>query len=160
MFPITRLPWLATCLLLLPALAWADPADGIVGDWLVESGGAAVRIRRQGDLFDGIIVWQLHGFHGADDGPELSGKPATDIHNPDPKLRSRTIDGMRLLWDLHYDAEKQEWTGGRVYDSNDGHTFSCQMRLIDPDHLKLRGYFGISLLGGSSVWTRLSKLPP
>src|ERR1700679_109352 len=129
-----RLPvWLVCCLLLLlPSLAQAqtqtqvqpqpDPADGILGDWLVKGGDAVIRIQRHGDLFYGNIVWQLHTTFSAHDGPELDGKPATDRFNPDPELRSRPIDGLLLIWDLHYDAEQQEWTGGRVYDLNQGHT--------------------------------------
>ncbi len=142
------------------ASAAADPANAIVGDWLVHSGDAVVHIDRHGDLFSGHIVWQLHNTFSAHDGPELDGKPATDIYNPDPALRSRPIDGLLLLWDLHYDAESDEWRGGRVYDADNGHTFGCQIHLADADHLKIRGYVGISLLGGTSTWTRISKIPP
>ena len=156
-----ELKWCACCLLLLlPGLAWAEPADGIVGNWLVESADAVIRIERNGDHYDGTIAWQLHNTYGPEDGPELDGKIAVDRHNPDPALRSRPLDGLRLLWDLHYDADGQEWVGGHVYDSDNGHTFSCQMRLLDPDHLRLRGYLGITLLGGSSTWTRVQKVPP
>jgi len=147
-------------LLLIPALAWADPADAIVGDWLVASGDAVIRIARNGNSYDGHIVWQLHDTYGPEDGPELDGKPVVDRHNSDPTQRSRTLNGLRLLWDLHYDPENQEWNGGRVYDADNGHTFSCQMWIVDADHLKLRGYFGISLIGGASIWTRTRKIPP
>ena len=155
------LGWCACCLmLLLPAAVRADPADGIVGNWLVESGDAVIHIERHGDRYEGTIAWQLHDTYGPEDGPELDGKPVVDRHNPDPALRSRTLDGLRLLWDLRYDVDDQEWTEGRVYDSDNGHVFRCQMRLLDPDHIRLRGYVGITLLGGSSTWTRVSKIPP
>jgi len=155
-----RLGLFACCLLLLPAAVRADPADGIVGDWLVESADAVIRIERHGERYEGTIAWQLHDTYGPEDGPELDGKPAVDRHNPDPALRSRTLNGLRLLWDLRYDAENQEWSGGRVYDSDNGHIFRCQMRLLDADHIRLRGYVGITLLGGSSTWTRITKIPP
>ncbi len=68
---------------------------------------------------------------------------------------------MRLLWDLHYDADgTRSGQSGQVYDSDDGHTYRCLLRLLDPDHIRLRGYVGITLLGGSSTWTRVSKVPP
>ena len=73
---------------------------------------------------------------------------------------------MRLLWGLHFDG-KDTWQDGRVYDSDDGHTYHCHVHMEDPDHLRLRGYVGFSLLGGSTVWTRTSgpygqnwQLPP
>jgi len=155
----------ACCLMLLiPSIARAaaaDPADGIVGYWLVATADAAIRIERRGDgYYDGYIAWQLHDTYGPEDGPELEGRAVTDRNNPDPALRSRPLDGLRLVWDLHYDPEHEEWSGGRVYDSEDGHTFRCQMWLLDPDHLRLRGYVGITLLGGSSTWTRINKVPP
>ena len=152
---------LLACWLLFSATVRADdPADGIVGNWLVQSADAVIRIERHGDSYEGTIAWQLHDTYGPEDGPELDGKPAVDRHNPDPALRSRTLDGLRLLWDLRYDPDNQEWNGGRVYDSDNGHIFRCQMRLLDPDHIRLRGYVGITLLGGSSTWTRVSKIPP
>lgn len=142
-----------------PSPAAQDPANAIVGDWLVASRDAVIRIERRGDEFEGHIVWQLHDTYGPEDGPELDGKIAVDRHNPDPAKRSRPLDGLRLLWDLHYDAERHEWRGGRVYDSDDGHTYNCMMHMVDDNHLSLRGYFGITLIGGSSVWSR-SKVPP
>lgn len=150
----------AAILTLLPTLSLADPADSIVGDWLVESRDAVVRIVRGADGYEGRIVWQLRDHYGPEDGPELDGKVAVDRNNPDPALRSRTIDDMLLIWGLHYHQEQQEWNGGHVYDADDGHTYRCLIRIKDPDHLKLRGYFGITLLGGSTLWTRVERFPP
>mgnify|MGYP000205662602 FL=1 len=98
----------------------AVPADGIVGDWMVATGDAIIRFARDGDSYDGHIVWQLHDTYGPEDGPELNGKPVLDRHNPDPALRSHTVDGLRMIWALRYDADEQEWSGGHVYDLEDG----------------------------------------
>jgi uncharacterized protein (DUF2147 family) len=157
-----RLRRTALLLFLLSAPAWAqaEPGDAVVGDWLVKTGDAVIHIDRSGDGYDGHIVWQLRNRYGPEDGPTLDGKLVVDRNNPDPAQRSRTLDGLRLMWDLRYDAERQEWTGGRVYDAEDGHTYRCLLRLIDADHLKLRGYFGISLIGGSSIWTRVRNFSP
>lgn len=153
--------WCVCCLLFLaPVLARAEPADGIVGNWLVQSADAVIRIERHGDSYEGTIAWQLRNTYGPEDGPELDGKTVTDRNNPDPALRSRPLDGLRLLWGLRYDADAQQWTDGHVYDSDNGHVFQCQMRLLDPNHLRLRGYLGITLFGGSSTWTRVDKVPP
>jgi uncharacterized protein (DUF2147 family) len=153
---------LAVCGALLCAAAVAEPApaaDGIVGDWMVASQDAIIRFARDGDGYDGRIVWQLHDKYGPEDGPELDGKPIVDRHNSDPSQRSRPVDGLRMIWGLHYDADEQEWDGGRVYDIEDGHTYSCNVHLADAEHLRLRGYFGITLLGGTTTWTRVRMLP-
>jgi uncharacterized protein (DUF2147 family) len=144
----------------LRAAAWspdeheAAPSSGIVGDWLVESRDAIIRIERQGDTYQGRIVWQLHDTYGPEDGPVLQGKRVTDRHNPDPALRDRPLTGLRLLWGLRYDAGRHAWVDGEVYNADNGKTYHCLIHLLDRDRLSLRGYIGITLLGGSTTWTR------
>ncbi len=129
-------------------------AAAIEGDWLVQSRDAIIRIERQGDQYQGSIVWQLHDTYGPEDGPALNGKIVTDRNNPDPALRARHLTGLQLLWGLHYDPDRHMWVDGQVYDSDNGKTYHCQIHLQDNDHLILRGFIGISLLGGSTTWTR------
>jgi len=136
------------------------PASAIEGDWLVETRDAIIRIERQGDQYEGRIVWQLHDTYGPEDGPGLNGKIVTDRNNPDPALRSLPLTGLRLLWGLRYDADEHIWVDGHVYNSDNGKTYHCQVRLLDHDRLKLRGYIGISLLGGSTTWTRTQAPAP
>jgi uncharacterized protein (DUF2147 family) len=150
----------AALLLVFPALA-ADPADGILGSWLVETRDAVIRFSRAADgSYEGRIVWQLHDRYGPEDGADWNGRVVVDRNNPDPGLRSRTLDGMLMLWGLRYQPDEQEWGGGHVYDADDGHTYRSLIRLKDPDHLRLRGYVGITLLGGSTIWTRVDRVPP
>jgi uncharacterized protein (DUF2147 family) len=49
-----------------------------------------------------------------------------------------------------------KWSGGTIYDPDSGHTYSCNLELLDADKLKVRGFMGLSLLGRSQVWTRYS----
>lgn len=133
-------------------------ASAIEGDWLVESRDAIMQIERQGDQYEGHIVWQLHNTYGPEDGPELNGRIVTDRNNPDPALRSQPLIGLRLLWGLHYNEDERMWVDGHVYDSDNGKIYHCQVRLLDHDRLNLRGYIGISLFGGSTHWTR-TRMP-
>jgi uncharacterized protein (DUF2147 family) len=153
-------------LVMLLGLAWgaraaddlpaSSPQPSIEGDWLVESRDAVIRIQRQGDQYEGRIVWQLHDTYGPEDGPELNGKTVTDRKNPDPSLRSQPLTGLRLLWGLHYDAAHGEWVDGHVYDSDNGKVYQCRVRLLDANRLRLHGFIGITLLGGNTVWSRVS----
>jgi uncharacterized protein (DUF2147 family) len=61
--------------------------------------------------------------------------------------------GMVLMKDFEYDA-KNVWDDGEIYDPKSGKTYSCKMTLTDPDHLEVRGYVGISLIGRTDKWTR------
>ncbi|WP_157956460.1 DUF2147 domain-containing protein [Dyella sp. C11] len=160
----TRAFWLRRWLWLVAGLGLAcatlaqtsadSAADGIVGDWLVQSRDAIIRIERQGDTYGGTIVWQLHDTYGPEDGPELNGKTVTDRHNPDPSLRSRPLTGLHLLWGLRYDASEHAWVDGHVYNSDNGKDYHCQVHLPSADRLVLHGYIGITLLGGNTTWTR------
>jgi uncharacterized protein (DUF2147 family) len=135
-------------------------AAPIVGYWLVESRDAVIRIEPVGDQYEGHIVWQLHDKYGPEDGAELSGKTVTDRKNPDPALRSRPLTGLRLLWGLRYDPDRATWVDGRVYNSDNGKVYHCEIRMLGEDKLRLRGYIGITLLGGNTIWTRVDGPGP
>lgn len=132
----------------------ATPADAVVGDWLVHSRDAVIRIERDGDTFVGTIVWQLHDTYGPEDGAALDGKTVTDRHNPDPALRSRPLTGLRLLRGLRYDASTNTWSHGHVYNTDNGKEYHCEIHLASPDRLILHGYIGVTLIGGNTTWTR------
>ena len=139
----------------------ARPADSlIVGYWLVESRDAVIQIEQQGDQYEGRIVWQLHDTYGPEDGPELSGKTVTDRKNPDPALRSRPLTGLRMLWGLRFDPDRAAWVDGRVYNSDNGKVYHCEIRMLSNDRLRLRGYIGVTLLGGNTMWTRVDGPGP
>ena len=47
------------------------------------------------------------------------------------------------------------WEDGSVYDPNNGKTYSCNMKLKSTDELEIRGFIGFSLLGRTTVWTKV-----
>jgi uncharacterized protein (DUF2147 family) len=139
---------------------YAPTSSDIVGDWLVESRDAVIHIEQVGDEYQGYILWQLHETYGPEDGPALNGRIVTDIHNPDPALRSRPVTGLRLLTGLKFNPDHEKWEHGRVYNSDDGRTYNCWVRLRSLNRLQLHGYIGISLFGGSTVWSRVTMRKP
>lgn len=124
----------------------AAPAPGIFGTWLVEDRSGAVEFYPCGDRVCGRLVWFSIT-------PGTAGSPATDIHNPMPKLRDRPMCGLPFIQQLK-PAEGARWEDGTVYDPDSGTTYDAEARLEDPDRLRLRGYIGWSLLGASQIWTR------
>jgi uncharacterized protein (DUF2147 family) len=76
--------------------------------------------------------------------------------NPNDKLKSRPILGLNILSNFKFDGTK-EWKNGKIYDPQTGKTYSCYLAFTDKtkNKLKLRGFIGISLLGGTTHWTRL-----
>lgn len=154
---------LAATLSWTPASA-SSAGDAILGYWLVHSRDAIVHITASGQgaarHYRGRLVWLKQSRYTAEDGPQRAGKLITDTHNPDPAKRNRPLLGLTIVWGLRYDPEDHEWRDGRVYNSDDGRTYHCLVRLEDQDHLILRGYIGIPLFGGSTTWTRVTGPHP
>jgi len=63
-----------------------------------------------------------------------------------------SIHGLNLVWGFKY-AKDNRWVGGKIYDPDNGKTYSCKMNL-EGDELKVRGYIGFSLIGRTTVWNR------
>ena len=151
--------WLVLALLALalPPAAGAVDGDAILGVWVTapeEDGTAHIEFERQGDRYRGRIVWLAQPNVPAGDRGGRGGKPKTDHENPDPALRDRPILGLPIASGFRY-AGNAEWKQGRIYDPESGNTYGCQMKLLPDGRLRVRGYLGISLLGRSTIWTRL-----
>ncbi len=150
---------LAAALIATPVLA-GDGGDAVVGLWKTpstEKGSAIVKIVRDGNEYRGTIVWLEKPVYGPDE--ERPGQPKVDLNNPDAKLRERPLLGLDLLKGFVWNAKKNRWEKGTIYDPNNGKTYKCKMELVDPDTLKVRGFIGFSLLGRTEVWHRVPEIP-
>jgi uncharacterized protein (DUF2147 family) len=81
--------------------------------------------------------------------------PKTDKNNPDPTLQNAPLKGYRMLKDFVYSGS-DEWAEGSIYDPLNGSTYSCTIKMEDPNTLNIRGYIGVSALGRTDVWKRLA----
>ena len=59
---------------------------------------------------------------------------------------------MRVLRGFQYDGDGK-WSGGTIYDPNDGRTYKSKMELRDASTLRVRGYVGAPIFGRTSIWT-------
>jgi uncharacterized protein (DUF2147 family) len=65
---------------------------------------------------------------------------------------NKPIEGMNILWNLTRSGN--EWSGGQIMDPKDGKVYSAKLWLEGANTLKVRGFFGISLLGRNQTWYR------
>lgn len=133
--------------------AYAASADDVLGAWVTQKGNSRVTIFKCGkakDKFCGRITWLKEPNYAA--GDAMAGKPKVDRNNPDASKRTRPIMGMNLVWGFKWDGSK--WSGGKIYNPEDGKTYSCFMELVGNKKLKVRGYVGVALLGKTVHWTR------
>ncbi len=141
-------------MLLPPALHAADEADAIVDQWVTEKGEARLEIFKQKGKYHGKIVWLKEPTYSASDAE--AGTPVRDRNNPDASKRDRPILGLQLLSDFAY-AGRNTWVNGTIYNAADGRTYKAKLTLKNHDKLHVRGFVGISLIGGTTVWTRHEK---
>lgn len=138
-------------LLLLPLQVFCqtggDDADRLTGIWEPSNGKARVKIDKIADKYFGKIVWLRDPID-----PNTQ-QPKVDKNNPDESLRQVPLKGYRLLKDFIY--KDGEWVDGTIYDPENGSTYSCVIKMRDPNTLDIRGYIGIKTFGRTDVWKRL-----
>lgn len=122
-------------------------SDVIVGVWKNGEGTGMIKIIRNGEKYQGKIVWLKEPID-----PE-TGKPKLDKNHPDEKVRSRPLLGLTNIWGFVYKGDNI-WEDGSIYDPKNGNTYNCTIKLKDKNTLDVRGYIGISLIGRTDVWTR------
>jgi uncharacterized protein (DUF2147 family) len=125
------------------ARAEGDPA----GIWLTQAGDAKVQVSRCGGTLCGKVVWLRTPIDSA------TGRPQADDKNQNPALRTRPIIGIQLFIDMRPSASNA-WSG-RIYNADDGKSYSSTVTQIDAGRLEVRGCVGA--LCGSETWTRTTR---
>ena len=123
--------------------------DRLLGVWEPSNGRARVKIEKIGVKYYGKIVWLKEP-----NDPD-TGLPKTDKNNPDATLQKVSLKGYRMLKDFVY-QKNNEWSEGTIYDPLNGSTYSCTIKMTDPNSLEIRGYIGVSAFGRTDVWKRLA----
>jgi uncharacterized protein (DUF2147 family) len=134
--------WLAAAL-----LAPASAAE-ITGEWLTEAGKATVRIADCGGALCGTVIALKEPNDPA------TGQPKTDKNNADPAMRSRPIVGVAIVLGMK-PAGADQWKG-RVYNAEDGKTYTGSLMLQNANTLRLQGCMLGGVICKSSTWTRAS----
>lgn len=135
-------------IILMAAPLAAALAQDVLGKWKLEDGTAIVEVYKQGDVFNGKIVWLQNP-------TEADGSPAVDDNNPDKSLRTRKIIGLNMLSGLKKDGSG--YSGGSIYDPGNGKTYNCSMK-VEGDVLHVRGSLDKKgLLGRTMDWFRVKE---
>lgn len=127
---------------MLAAAAAVSP-DSAVGRWRTETRNGVVEIERCGASVCGKLV----SSDGLRTNPDMR-----DINNKDANLRSRKLLNLQILGGFTRGADN--WSGGTIYNGDDGGTYKATVTPVDADHLKVRGCI-IWPLCKSQTWTRI-----
>ena len=134
-------------LLSVCALARAQAAEPL-GTWSTEGAKAQVRIAKCGSGLCGAIVALKEPNDPA------TGKPKTDISNADASKRNRPMIGVQIVLGMK-PRGANKWDG-RVYNAEDGKTYSGNITLQNANTLQLQGCVMGGMVCKSQTWTRVN----
>lgn len=149
---------LAALALSLVASAASAQQGTVMGTWLSESGVAQIRIAPCPDAASGPIcgfVSNLINPKGPDGAP-VAPDAATDYRNENASLRTRKVIGMPLIWGFKKTSDPNTFEDGKVYNGEDGKTYSANISLLPDGKLRLRGFVGTPMFGKTQLWTRVN----
>ena len=133
-------------MIVFASVTYAQSADDIVGTWLTEGGKSKVKVTKTDGKYSGEIIWLK-------DPKREDGTIKLDKNNEKESLRSRKVVGINVLKGFEWDDD--EYEDGTIYDPENGKTYSCEITYQNKDTLDVRGYIGFSLIGRTTVWTRV-----
>ncbi len=137
------------------------PKDEILGQWYTEANESIVVVVEKEGKYFGTIIWLSEPIYPAEEPDGDAGKPKRNKNASDPVEQRKPIIGLQVLGDFAYDADDKSWSGGTIYDPNNGRTYKCVVRMqedakgIGGKSLHVRGYIGIPYLGRTTVWYRV-----
>jgi uncharacterized protein (DUF2147 family) len=126
------------------AFALAIPAavQTVQGQWITQDRTAIVTIAPCGTALCGTVTRIL---------AKGANVPSTDVHNPDGRLRSRPLVGLRTL--SGFRQRGSSWQGGTAYDPKSGKTYKASLALNPGGSLTVTGC--VFFICRSQRWTRV-----
>lgn len=123
------------------AFAQTNEADNILGTYMSAGDKGKVVITKNGDHYNGKLVWSVT-------------PGALDKNNPVESERTKKLAGKQILTGFVYTG-KNVWEKGKIYDPENGKTYSCKITLNPDGNLTVRGFIGVSLIGRNTQWRRV-----
>ena len=130
----------AGLLVLSAGPGWAQKAEDAFGTWVHPDNGSHIKVSQCGGGLCATVV-------------KVQDPSRTDINNPDPKLRQRPIKGITIMSGAKKSGDKS-WSG-KLYNTQDGQTYSGTVTVVDKNHLQLQGCVLGGLICQGPTWTRL-----
>ena len=134
-------------IILIPVLFFfiSSFSQDIIGKWKTVDANnkelSIVEIYEENNLYYGKIIKVFND----------EGKTICDYCKG--QFKDKDMIGLIILKDLK--KEKDIYEDGKITDPEIDKTYSCYVKLENPNKLKLRGFIGFSLIGRTEYWYRV-----
>jgi uncharacterized protein (DUF2147 family) len=125
------------------AISGSAFAADVTGLWATPTNGGQVEIARCGNSLCGKLVTSAR----IKEDPTVK-----DAKNKDEAQRGRTLKNLQMLYD--FTGGPTKWTGGKVYNPDDGGTYSGTIEQLSDNKLKLKGCI-VAPFCKTQVWNRI-----
>ncbi|MES0879529.1 DUF2147 domain-containing protein [Roseibium sp. SCP14] len=115
-------------------------ATDAIGDWVRPNGASKIRISSCGAALCGKLIWLK--------------SPRNDTQNPDTSKRSRPLVGVQIVQSMKPTGKTGQWKG-KVYNAEDGKTYTGYIELTSANKLKLEGCVMGGLICKGETWSRV-----
>ncbi|MTH95324.1 DUF2147 domain-containing protein [Roseibium sp. RKSG952] len=124
------------------AMTFAAPsfAADAKGEWIRPSGASKIQINSCSSGLCGKIVWMK--------------QPRNDTKNPNASLRKRSLVGVEIIQSMKPTGKSGQWKG-KVYNGEDGKTYTGFIQMTSANKLKLEGCVMGGLICKGETWTRV-----
>ncbi len=134
--------------ILLTIASLSAQEEKVLSTWLNEEGTSHIRVfKATNGMYYGKIVW-------------LKEEPERlDINNPDEEKQTVPLMGLQILKEFTYNADKERWDSGTIYDPDNGKTYDCFMWFEDDfNTLYIKGYvLGMKFIGRETIWKKVDS---
>lgn len=118
----------------------AQSAEDVFGVWENPENGSHIQIAKCGAGVCATVV-------------KVKDASRTDEKNPDPALRKRPIKGI-VIMNGGKKTDAKTWSG-KLYNTQDGQTYSGTLTVVDKNHVKLQGCVMGGLVCKGPTWNRV-----
>lgn len=132
------------------ASAQAAAASPLLGVWHAADGSLKIEMFDAGGSYAGRMLYGRRVMNADDKSFKR------DVHNPDPALRSRSLQNIVVVKNLKWHAGNRRWEGGNLYDGSSGRTYSARVELKN-GRMEMRGYMGSPMLGRTVTFNRVAN---
>ena len=121
-----------------------NKGDLILGKWITDNGDSQIEFYQKEGKYYGKIIWLKEHL-------KPDGTAKTDIKNPNPAMRNRSILGLVIVSELEF--KNGQFVNGKIYSPKEGKTLDCA--ILSENNRELKITISKSLFSTSRIWKRL-----